>query len=73
MRRMARNYKQADSLQRLPFTLRLLGYCTRCLAFLFGSAWGGGRALEAVRASHYQCQVTYLVSQLLDSWFYTTS
>ena len=43
---MVRDYKQADNLQRLPFTLMLFGYCTRCLAFLLGSAVGGGRASE---------------------------
>ena len=57
---MARNYKQADNLQRLPFTLRFLGYCTKCLAFLFGSAGGGGGALEVVRVSHYQHQLIYV-------------
>ena len=38
----------ADNLQKLPFTLRLFGYCTRCLAFLLGSAVGGGSASEVV-------------------------
>ena len=50
---MVRGYKQANNLQWLPFTLRLFGYCTRCFAFLLGSAVGGGRASEVVRASHY--------------------